>query len=138
MEAMLNTLMPFLVGSLFAGVAGFLWWRDKKLRRECTAQTAGVVSDVDHTVRYKKGKRRNEYRTTFTYTVDGVEYTKCSSLVTSVPKFSVGQSVTVFYDSAKPQRYYVLEEGKAVAIVLVFGILGLLLILVGIFLKILG
>ena len=133
MENMVNTLIPFVVGLFFVGLGGFFWWRGKKLRQECTAQTAGVVSDVGHTVTYKKGKRRNQYRTTFTYSVDDVEYVKQSSTTTSTQKFSEGQNVTVFYDPNKPQRYYVLEEGRAVALILVAIIMGVLFILAGIF-----
>ena len=54
MEAMLENIMPYLLGVLFAGLGGFFWWRDKKLRQECTAQTTGVVSDVEKTVSFKK------------------------------------------------------------------------------------
>ena len=138
MEAILKEILPYLVGLFFAGLGGFFWWWNRKLRQECTGQTTGVVSDVGKAVSYKKGKVKTSYRMTYTYSVEGVEYTKQSNTTTGVQKFSVGQSVTVFYDPAKPQRYYISEEGKPVAIILVPITLGVLLILARLMMQYLG
>ena len=80
---MMETLMPFLVGSVGVGIGAFFWWRTQKLRKECTAQTAGVVIDKDHYKKRNNGKREDRYRPTFTYSVEGVEYTKQTPYVAS-------------------------------------------------------
>jgi len=108
----------FLVGLLIAGIGVFIWMNKNKMKKECTAQVSGVVSNVDHTTSIKTGKKgtqvRNKYRATFKYSVNGVEYVKQSNNTTGRPKLYEGQSVTVYHDPAKPERYYVLEEGTQV------------------------
>ena len=66
----------FWVGLLFVGIGDFFWWSDKTLKQECTAQTAGVVIDEGHYEESEDGRRESRYRPTFTYSVEGVEYTK--------------------------------------------------------------
>ena len=106
----------FLFGLLFGGLGMFLWWNDKKKRKECTAEVAGVVKDVGKSVSYKKGKVKNSFRPTFAYSVEGVEYVKQTNTTSGKNHFSEGQKVTVFYDPSKPQRFYVLEEKKLTAL----------------------
>ena len=111
-----------LVGLVFAGVGGFLLWRDKKLEKVCTAQVSGTVKDITESISYSTGKgkragrRKISYRPIFTYSVEGVEYVQQSFTGSSRPKFTVGQSVTVFYDPSSPERYYVAEEGESCAL----------------------
>ena len=108
----------FLIGLLATGLGAFLWWRSMKLKKECTAQVSGVVSSVDHTTSVKRSMKgiriQNRYRETFKYSVNGVEYIKQSNNTTRRPKLHEGQSITVFHDPAKPERYYVLEEGTQI------------------------
>ena len=126
-----SVMVPFVLGVLFAGVGVFLWWRDKKLRQECIGQTPGVVCNVGRTTSYKKGRRKDSYRITYAYSVEGIEYTRQSNTTTSIPAFSKEQKVSVFYDPSRPQRSYVLEEGRTIAAMLVPFILGVLLMTVG-------
>ena len=132
MKDMLNAAMPFLLGVVLIGGGASFWLYEQRLRRICTVQTEGVVVDAGHSVRYKNGKRKEGYQPTFSYSVDGVEHTKRTSTVHRSRTFSEGQSVTVFYDPAKPQRYYVLEEGRIIALVVVPIILGVIVTGIGV------
>ena len=116
---MVAKIAVFLFGLVFAGLGAFLLWIDKKKRKECTAEVVGVVKDVGKSTTFKKGRVRNSYRPTFAYSVEGVEYVKQSNTKSGTSKFSEGQNVTVFYDPSKPQRFYVLEEGKTTVLYLV-------------------
>ena len=113
-EDQIPVMMFLLPGMLLVLVSCLCWWWSSKQRKRCTSQTNGVVSDIKHTVSHKKGSQHHRYRPTFTYSVGGVEFTRRSNITTMSPKFSVGQAVTVFHDPFKPQRYYVLEQGKAI------------------------
>ena len=98
----------FLLGLLFMVLGGYLWWHGKELKRLCTEQTRGVVVDEG---RSRDFKRKNEtYIPKVSYSVLGVEYTKQKG-TGNTRKVSMGQSVTVFYDPANPQRSYVVELG---------------------------
>ena len=103
-------LVFFLVGLLIFGIGAFILWRQRKLKKECTAQVPGVVSDQHHETTYKKGRRRDRYYPIFKYTVEDVEYIQKSNIGTSNRNvLAVGENVTVFYDPSNPKRHYVLE-----------------------------
>ena len=130
---MVGKIVFFLVGLALVGAGVLFWWFGKKKRKECTGKVEGVVKKVDNTVTYKKGKVRNESRSTFAYSVDGVDYVKQSSTTTVIARFSEGQTVTVFYDPSKPQRFYVSEEGRSIAIPAVLIGLGVVSMLTALF-----
>ena len=111
MESMTNMIMGSALGLLFVAVGGLFLWHYKRLQKLCTGQTTGVVADEGLSTQYKNGKKRTSYRPTFAYSVEGVNYTKQSNSTSGTQKFSDGQSITVFYDPSKPQRYYILEQG---------------------------
>ena len=135
-DKLVNFILFIMVGLVLVGIGGFFWWHDKNLRQECTAQTAGVVIDEGHSIKNKNGRRADKYRPTFAYSVEGVEYTKQTNTEHGARRFSEGQSVTVFYDPSKPQRYYILEEGGPGSLVWIPVILGVLFLLVPPLLKI--
>jgi len=111
-----NMIAGLSIGLIMAG-SGALWlWRGNKLKRACSAQVEGTVSHLEKRVSSSKGKQRTRYYPEFTYSVKGVEYIKHSSWGGGPEKFSVGQRVTIFYDPADPQRYYVKGESDGIAI----------------------
>ena len=124
-----------LFGLLFVGIGCFVWWSNAELKRACTAQVDGFVKSVSHEVVYNSKSKRNEneYRATFAYSVEGVEYVDRSIFVTSTPKFSEGDGVTIFYNPADPQQFYVLEEadGTMVKISLFIITFGVAFVLIG-------
>ena len=128
---MLAKIAFFLYGLASVGCGVFLWWSENKKRKECTVKVDGVVKNAEKWITKKKGKKRKRFCPIFTYrSEEGVEYVRQSNTTSSKPKFSDGQSVTIFYDPNKPERFYVLEEGKAIAITVMlvgFGVMFMLL-----------
>ena len=76
------------------------------------------------------GRVWNQYRAVFTYSVEGVQYVRRSPRAASVPEFSVGDSVTVFYDRSSPKRFYVLEEGRSTVEYLIFIAVGAVMMII--------
>jgi len=139
MEKFALRIVFVLVGLVFAGIGGFLLWRDKRLEKACTAQVSGTVKDVSQSTSYsKKGGRRTSYRPIFTYSVGGVEYVQQSHVSSARPKFDVGESVTVFYDPSSPKRFYVLEEGKSTVAGICFVAVGVVIMIATPFLDYMG
>jgi len=144
MEEFTLRIVFVLFGLIFAGIGGFLLWRQKKLKQVCTAQVSGTVKDITESISYSTGKgkrtgrRRVSYRPIFTYSVEGVEYVQQSIIGSSRPKFNVGQSVTVFYDPSSPKRYYVLEEGQSKVLWIILIIVGVAVAMVAPFLEFQG
>ena len=92
-------------GFVFAVPAFFLVWRRIKLKKDCTAQADGTVTDsVRHVSGSRKRERSSTYRATFQYTVNGVEY--AGSVKTIMTKYSVGENIAVHYDPSNPKRNY--------------------------------
>ena len=133
MEDMINAAMPFLIGLFLIGIGGFFLWHERRLRTLCTSQSSGLVVDEGYSVKYKNGHKKVGYKPTFSYSADGVEYVKQKDSYSSTRKVSTGQSVTVFYDPANPNRFYILELGsiKGSPIVWVPCALGVLFMLAG-------
>ena len=94
----------YLAGLIPLGIGFYIWWS----QQQCIAQTAGVVKDVQ----YEKKNKSRGYRALFAYSAGGVEYVIDSSHAPQKPNFSVGDSVTIFYDPSEPRRFYALEEKK--------------------------
>ena len=130
MEANISGLF---VGLALVGGGVLFWWFGKKKRDACTAKVDGVVKSVDQWVSYINGRRKSGYKTTFAYSVKGVEYVKQSGTSTKTARFSEGQTVTVLYDPKKPQRFYILKEGMSIAIPAVLIGLGVIPILITLF-----
>lgn len=101
-----NKILFIAVGLVLTGIGVFLLLRKIKLKKACTAQVSGTVTDCSQEVKYSKGKKKTTYITTFTYSVGGVEYVKSTKR-----KSSVGQSVAVYYDPSDPNRHYAHSAG---------------------------
>ena len=117
--------MFVLPGLILLGLAYYRWWSE----RRCTAQTAGVVKDINRNV---GGSKKSSSSVLFAYSVGDVEYVRNLNYGSSNLKFSVGDSVTIFYDPSKPRRFYALEEGgkrtyKDVFFMVGFGVVLLLI-----------
>jgi len=106
---MTTFLFLVLIGLSVAGIGVFMLWRRNKLKKECTAQTAGTVIRT-----YVKKKKKNKSGGTrymeYKYSVNSVEYIKNDRI--GISDRGVGDSVTVFYDPSNPERSYALEGGS--------------------------
>ena len=123
----------FIIGLVFTSIGVLHWRRENKLRRECTAKVVGVVSEVQHN-RTRKG--RNYYTPVFKYSIEGVQYVRKSNHSTRIPtKFTVGDSVAVFYDRSNKERYYVLEDGRSIIANTAFIVVGLVIMIIAPFLE---
>ena len=120
-----------LVGLVFVAASVGIGRSRAKKRERCTAQTVGKVADmrkVSHSE--SDGTTSYSWHAVYTYYVNGTHYERFSSFGTAKPKFQQEQSVVIFYDPEDPESYYVEEEnwGKLLKI---FGVVGVLLILIG-------
>jgi Protein of unknown function (DUF3592). len=121
MESYTQFLVPFLFGFLFVAVGCGLWWSGKRKKRRCTAEVTGVVKS---NVPDRGSKGGTVYAPTYAYTVKGVDYVHKSNFSSKKCRFSVGQEITILYDPANPDRYYVPEEGTNVVFIAIFIALG--------------
>ena len=72
-------------------------------RIKCTTAVAAVVSHIDIKKMTVRGSTVKRYLPTFTYTVNGKEYTaKADSDTADARKFIVGQTVTIYTDINNP------------------------------------
>lgn len=111
-----------LAGLVIILLGFFFYKRHRDLVRNCTMQTTGEVIRMErqeevHTETDNDGHTRRRtsvtYHPVFQYTAGDRNIEKRSSAGSSHPQFNEGQSVTVMYDSANPERYYVVEDKTA-------------------------
>jgi len=105
-----------LFGLAAVGLGVSLLLKHCKRKQRCTAQTAGIVKDIQQGF---KG-----YEMEIVYSVEGAEIVSRSTS-DQRPRFGVGQRVTVFCDPSDPKRHYVLGDVKT------FLIAGLICLLLG-------
>jgi Protein of unknown function (DUF3592). len=120
----------FVFGLLSLGTSCIRWLWGNWKRKVCTEQAIGVVSGFKRAYVYQNKGRKQHYRTMVTYSVLGVEYTMSGEKRTSFYNFDEGQKVTVLYDPSKPQRSYILEEGRDILRILTplaFGVMAMIM-----------
>ena len=135
-------VMPFIIfGGIFSVIGTAVIVARIRLRRVCTTQTAGIVSDLkikvsETTDTDDRGHTRTTknvtYAPVFQYYADGRQITKESS-VSSGARFEVGSRITLFYNPNNVEEYYVLEEKAARYVGFIFLLVGVLFIFVGLF-----
>ena len=120
--------MLFVLGIIFVIVAPI----NKKKNARCSAQVQGILEKV-----YKKGGSKGGGHTYYySYNVDGIEY-QIKSTIRSAEADKVGDKCTIWYDPAKPKaaQPFHYETNKAYTVILIIGIV---LILLGLFLMMFG
>jgi len=117
-----------VMGVLFAGVAAYIFYQDYALEKngvqvEGTVISLAMSQDDDGSTSYAPVVR-------FT-SQDGREFTIQSNFYSSPPAYQTGQKVSVLYPTDRPGEAKVKGEGNLLMII--FGILGGLEILLGLF-----
>ncbi len=124
-----------LLGVLFGAVSYGMGVSQRRKKERCTFLTRGTVSDVrQETSRWTGDDTVSvSWYAFFTYEVGGQTITRRSSLGHAKKPFETGQSVTVHYNPAKPEEFYVEEEDMRPLLKLFWLVSGILL-LVGVLL----
>ncbi len=125
-------IVLFLLGVTFGVMAIVLGMSANRKKRVCTRRTTGRVSDVRETaIRASVGQpSMYAWVPEFTYEANGHTFTKRSAYGDHKGRFSVGQKVTVYYDPADPDVYYVAEE-KVSKLQGIFAAIGVTMLIAG-------
>lgn len=130
-----------LVGSIIVLVGLFFHKKFKELEASCTAMTNGKVvkieereeSYIDTDSDGDQFRRKSVmYYPTFQYAVGDKTIEKKGSTGNSSPKFTQDQAVTVFYNPASPESFYVLEDKDGSRFGIYLMIFGAVIIVIGI------
>lgn len=118
----------FFMGAIFAGIAGIIFYQDYALARDGVQVEGTVISlamsqDDDGSASYAPVVR-------FT-SQGGREFTFTGTVYTSPPAYQTGQKVTVLYPTDRPSEAKLKGEGNL--LIIIFGIVGGLEILLGLF-----
>lgn len=124
------------VGAVFL-LVGILMHRSiARKKRVCSACTIGTVTDlvkVRRTIKTGNGRRAATFwHPVFQYEVNFRQLTKQSPIGGARPFFKIGQKVTVYYNPANVEEYYVAEDKGGGLIEIIFGGLGAVLFVVGV------
>ena len=126
-------IIILLVGVLLVIIGFYFHNKHRNLVRLCTMQALGTVIRMDrreevNTETDDDGHTRKSttimYYPVFQYTAGDRNIEKISSSGSSRPQFSEGQTVTVMYEPANAERYYVVEDktaGRFGVYLMVFG-----------------
>ena len=138
--------MSIAVGIIFTivGILAFVTGLLKKLH--CTEITIGKVVDISRDLeinhyyngnsinnsnqydRYRGGREINLYPI-FEYTVGENTYVKKSS--SSSNQYHIGQDVTIHYNPSNPDQYYVNGIYVSMIAGIIFGIVGIVIAIIG-------
>ena len=116
---MKKSLAPVLICVIFAalGVIFLLMGinmnaKNKELAENCTEEVQGVVSDFYVSGQYYRNSDdemvdERLYHPIFEYEVNNEKYRQQSPTGKSKKRFAAGESITVMYNPANPDEYYV-------------------------------
>ncbi len=121
---------PFLIiGVIFALVPIIMNKSRKKKALKCDRETIATVAEY---ICYR-GDTNYTYAPVYSYWANGKEYRKTSTYSFSRRKFSVGDKVSLRYNSENPNIIFVEEEQYIVKFLsVIFGIISAVMIIVGI------
>ena len=121
----MNNLIYTIFGLGAFGIGGFLLFRFFSLRKVCTEQVVGTVCEIET----KKSRRGTNYYPVFKYKVNGSEYEQVSAEGNGVPRFVIGERVTVFYNPGDPKKYYIGEDKFKAVLGFIFVAVGIYVII---------
>lgn len=105
--------------------------RDKKVRL-CTSKAEGTITGLKRRASGGAGHAQVSYHPVIRYmTADGKAVEKESAFGGSEGRYTVGQSVAVFYDLNDPEVFYLPDDKIAKILILVFSLVGIGLFLIG-------
>lgn len=112
------------------------------LRKDCTFETTGIVVDwkeVDTGSAFDEYKHSVMYSPVYEYYYDDVLYRKVSPISISKPG-ETGKEVTIYLDPLNPDKYYAdtkLENSIINLLSIIFGIVGIFLLVAAMLIKLL-
>jgi len=88
---------------------------NKHLIEVCTGETVGTITDYHLTNYYEEDNygdkiERTRYYPIFEYEINGETYSKQYEMGEDSKRFKIGEKITVMYDPANLDEYYVLED----------------------------
>lgn len=133
--------IPVLVGLILAFLGLRIYNQQRALKRTCTASVVGEVVRVHRRERTETetdddGREQEKtivaYYPEFQYTVGDRTISQVATTGTGKPRFKEGHPVTIFYDPAKPDSYYVAEDKAESQLGIYLVIFGLVCIAFGV------
>lgn len=128
---MKNKIIAILIGVIFVGVSVFLYFNNKRLNEVCT--TAVEATYIRDNIRYEEDSYL--YCPVFEYYAGEIKYTVEFSTCTGNSRYIEGQKVNVLYNPDKPEEYILADQKPSNIISFVFGGLGILVVVAGLFFK---
>jgi hypothetical protein len=128
---MKNKIIIFLVGLLFLGVAVFMYYRGNALSKRCTKEVTATVIEVIEKINSDSDGVSYLYYPKFEYNVRGEKIIKEGSDGSFPSKYVENQKVQLLYNPDKPTEFVVKGEKESLIIPIVFGVLGILMLVGG-------
>ena len=135
-ESLLFLLIFGSVGFIFLIVGLIITNSRKKKEIKCTSQTTGIVKDIVRHRSYSNGTYSSTLHPVFEYTIGNQTFVKESSYGSSFTKYSIGQEVEIFYNPQNYHEYYVPGDNIPKVLGTLFTILGIIVMLLGVYITI--
>ena len=121
----------FFVGTVLLCVGLGVVITDKKKRNNCTIKTTGTVvkMEMETTTPSVSEAPIVSWYPTFEYSAHGNKINKRSNIGGPKDDLFVGQIVTVYYNPANPNEYYVVEQNTRLFEVVFIGIAAVCLLI---------
>lgn len=117
-----------LVSIVFTVFGGIIVIREVLKRKKCNVITSGTVIDIVRDVsRDSDGGVSTTLHPIFEYNASGNTYIKKSSFGSTSCKYHIGQEVEIFYNSEKPDEYYVKGSFGSMFLGIAFVIWGVIM-----------
>ncbi|MBR6046223.1 MAG: DUF3592 domain-containing protein [Ruminococcus sp.] len=113
-----------IVGAAFAAFGTVILTDLSTLKRLCTAETKGVVTELREETKALHRGSTTSYYPTFSYEYGGKQYTYSSRIGSSSPAFTEGEELVIMVDPDSPERIYVPKEDSGWTLGIVLCVIG--------------
>lgn len=114
-----------LIGVLFVGIGGFLYFKNANLVKNCTVEAEATVVDM------KQEFADSDTTSTYMY-YPIIEYTANNNTVrvtmdkgSSTPSYNINDKITILYNPNKTKEFIVKGDSSSNLFAIIFGVLGL-------------
>lgn len=113
-------------------ICGFTWLKKIKGKKLiCTSSCEGEIAGISKSIKSDEAGDTMMYSPVFNYNVEGVSYTKESTISSSRCKYNKGDKIMVFYNPQNPDQYYVKGNNSNIFMAVVVLFVGIVMIIIG-------
>ena len=123
----MQKFLVLIIGVIFLGVGGFLYFKNQNLIKNCTVETEATVVDMKQELSTDSDTTLYMYYPIIEYTVNGNTVRLTMDSGSNTPQYSINDKITILYNPNKTKEYIIKGDQSSNIFSIVFAGLGLII-----------